>query len=148
MAAGSGMAHGCICRDYAPELLELHAPQLFCPICRLRPAITRLSLAGETLFPCWTDRRVPQELRVFANAREWRYGNRMGAHSFRRGGARAILEAGGSCPQLLRSDQWRSSAYQSYVGLGREGSGAVASMLIEASGEDQLARMDGRSIGG
>ena len=60
----------------------------------------------------------------------------MGTHFFRRGAARAILEAGGSLPQFLRSGQCRSSGYQLYLGLGREESMVVASILIEATDED------------
>ena len=59
----------------------------------------------------------------------------MVTHTFRRGAARAILEAG-VFSQLLRSGRWHSSAYELYVDLGREETRAGASLLIEASDED------------
>ena len=73
------------------------------------------------------------ELRYFAEGREWPRATKLGTHSFRRGAARAILEAGGSFSQLLRSGQWRSAAYQLYLDLGREEANAMASVLVEGS---------------
>ena len=58
---------------------------------------------------------------------------KLGAHAFRKGAARAILGAGGSFAQPLRADQWHSSAYQLYLDLGREESQAAADGLIEPS---------------
>ena len=75
-------------------------------------------------------------LRSFAQTQYWQQGSRMGTHSLRRGAARAILESGGPFFQLLRSGQWPSSAYELCLDLGREETGAVASILIEASDED------------
>ena len=76
------------------------------------------------------------ELRYFAEGREWPRANRLGTHSFRRGAARAILEAGGSFAQLLRSGQWHSSAYQLYLDLGHEEATAMASVLVEGSDDE------------
>ena len=47
MSAGSILVRMCIRESYAPESRELHAPQLFCPVCQLWPAITQLVPAGE-----------------------------------------------------------------------------------------------------
>ena len=60
----------------------------------------------------------------------------MGAQSPRGGSARAIVEAGGPFLWLIRSAQWHLSAYQLYLGPGREESQAIASVLIEASDGD------------
>ena len=76
------------------------------------------------------------ELRFFAAGREWPRANKLGTHFFRRGAARAILEAGGSFSQLLRSGQWHSSAYQLYLDLGHEEAAAMASVLVEASDDE------------
>ena len=76
------------------------------------------------------------ELRYFAAGREWPRAAKLGTHSFRRGAARAILEAGGSFSQLLRSGQWRSSAYQLYLDLGHEEASAMASVLVEGSDDE------------
>ena len=41
IAGGPGMIRTCVREECAPDSLELHVPQLLCPPCRLRPAITR-----------------------------------------------------------------------------------------------------------
>ena len=76
------------------------------------------------------------EFRAFARARNGPRGDRLGTQSFRSRGARVILEAGGSLSQLLRSSQWRSSAYQLHLDLGREGARAMASVIVEGSGDE------------
>ena len=123
----------CICEEYAQDALELNAPQLFCPVSQLWPAIRQLAATGEQLFPGWAGKDVLTELRAFGDPREWRGAGRLGNHSFRRGAARVDLEAGGAFYQLLRAGQWRSSAYQLYLDLSFEESKAVASILVEAS---------------
>ena len=136
MATGSRMARACICEDYSPASLELHIPQLLCPVCQLWPAIRQRVPVGGALFEGWTGKRVLAELRYFAEGREWPRAARLGTHSFRRGAARAILDAGGSFAQLLRSGQWHSSAYQLYLDLGHEEATAMASVLVEGSDDD------------
>ena len=133
MAAGATMVRCCICADYPADSLELHVPQLFCPVCSLWPAIRASVATGGELFPAWSGKRVLSELRAFAGSRQWDRAGRLGTHAFRRGAARAILKAGGSFAQLLRAGQWHSSAYKLYLDLGREESQAVAEVLIEAS---------------
>ena len=64
---------------------------------------------------------------------EWRGASRLGAHSIRRGAAGAIREAGFFPPQLLRPGQWRSSAYQLYLELGREESRTIDPIMVEAA---------------
>ena len=128
MSGGSKLVRVCNCEDSAPESLERHARQLLGPGCQLWPAVSQLASAGEPLFPGWAGEKVPTVFRGGAD--------RMGARSFRRGAARATREEGGSFPWPLRSGQWRSSAYRLYLGLGREGPGAIASILIEASEEE------------
>ena len=76
------------------------------------------------------------ELRAVTVARSWPRGDKLGTHSIRRGVARAILDAGGSCPQLLRSGQWRSSACQLYLGQCHEEATAMASGLVEGSDDE------------
>ena len=39
MATGSRLARVCICEEYMRGSLELHIPQLVCPVCQLSPAI-------------------------------------------------------------------------------------------------------------
>ena len=51
MAAGSRSARVCICEDHMRESLELHFPQLLCPVRQLWPAIRRRAAAGGPLFP-------------------------------------------------------------------------------------------------
>ena len=79
---------------------------------------------------------VLTEFREFGEPKEWHGAGRLGTHSFRRGAARAILEAGVPFSQLLRSGQWRSSAYQLYLALGHEESRAMASIMVEASADE------------
>ena len=136
MAAGSRLIRACICDEYASDSLELHIPQLLCPVCQLWPAIRQRAPVGGALFEGWTGKRVLSELRFFAEGRGWPRANKLGTHSFRRGAARAILEAGGSFSQLLRSGQWHSSAYQLYLDLGHEEATAMASVLVEASDDE------------
>ena len=132
---GSKLVRICACEEYAQDALELHAPQLFCPVCQPWPAIRQLAATGAELFPGCAGEKVLAELRASGELKEWHGAGRPGAHSFRRGAARVILEAGASFSQLLRAGQWRSTAYQLYWGLGSEESGAVASILVETSGD-------------
>ena len=145
MASGSRLVRACICDEYARDSLELHIPQLLRPARQLWPAIRQLwrsrvssggSPVGDPIFPGWNGERVLSDLRGFAAGRNWPRGGKLGTHSFRRGAARAILEARGSFPQLLRSGQWRSSAYQLYLDLGHEEASAVASVLVDGSDDE------------
>ena len=136
MAAGPRLIRACICDEYAIDSLELHIPQLICPVRHLWPAIRQRAPVGGALFEGWAGKRVLSELRYFAEGREWPRATKLGAHSFRGGAARAILEAGGSFSQLLRSGQWRSSAYQLYLDLGHEEASAMASVLVEGSDDE------------
>ena len=111
-------------------------PQLVCPGCILRPAIARRVHAGDRLFPAWNSRKALQALRTFGEANGRKDAGRMGTHSLGRGAARAILEAGNSLAQLLRSGHWRSSAFQLYLDFRREESRAMASILIDASDDE------------
>ena len=81
LSSGSGLVRVCVWEDFTPESLGLHVPQLFCPVCRPRPAITRVVRAGQSLFPNWTARWVLEEPRSLARSKEWRNGERMGTHS-------------------------------------------------------------------
>ena len=136
MASGSRLVRACICDEYTRDSLELHIPQLLCPARQLWTAIRQKTPVGEPLFPGWNGKRVLSELRDFAAGREWPRGGKLGTLSFRRGAARAILEAGGSFSQLLRSGQWHSSAYQLYLDLGHEEASAMASVLAEGSDDE------------
>ena len=80
-------------------------PQLFRPVCQLRPAVRQLAASGEQLSPGWAGKKVTTELKSFGELKEWHGPGRRGALSFRRGAARAILEGGGSCPRLHRAGQ-------------------------------------------
>ena len=125
-----------VCEEFAREPLELNVPRLLCPVCQLWPAIRQRAAVGAPLFPSWAGKKALPELRAFSGARNWRRGDKLGTHSPRRGAARAILEAGGSLPQLLRSGQWRSSAYQLNLDLGHEEARAMASVIAEGSGDE------------
>ena len=122
---------------HAPDALELEAPQLSCPVCQVWPAICRLAQVGRPTLPAWTGRSVLAELRPAARLGGWVQAMKLGAHSVRRGAARAILEAGGSFSQLLRAGQWHSSAYKLYLDMGREETTAVSALLADAS-DDEL----------
>ena len=136
MAPGSRLVRACIFDEYARDSLELHIPQLLRPARQLWPAIREKTPVGDTLFLGWNGKRALSGLRGFAAGRNWPRGGKLGTHSFRRGAARAILEAGGSFPQLLRSGQWRSSAYQLYLDLGHEEASAMASALVDGSDDE------------
>ena len=65
------------------------------------------------------------------------------------GAAREILDAGGSIAPLLRSGRRRSPAFQLYLDLGRKEPQALASILIEASGDENYlhaSRYGSRSV--
>ena len=51
MEGGPELVRVCVCDDCAPAALELQTPQLFCPVCQLRPAVRPLASSGEQLFP-------------------------------------------------------------------------------------------------
>ena len=131
MASGSRLARACVCEDYVRESLELRIP--------LAPGASAVAghkaACGRRGTPSsgWAGRRALSELRAFAEARNWPRSEKLGTHSFRRGAARAVLGARGSFSQLLRSGQWRSSAYQPYLDIGHEEATAIASVLVEGS---------------
>ena len=125
--------------------LELHIPQLLCRVCQLWPAIRQRASVGYPPFPGWAGKRVLTDLRAFAGAWNCSRGDKLGTRSFRRGDARAIKEVGGSCTQLLRSGQWRSSAYQLYLDLGHEEANAMASVLVEGSDDERLPKYESSS---
>lgn len=66
MASGPRRGRAGFRKDYSLETLGLDVPQLFCPVCRPWPAITRIPRAGGTPAPNWTARRLPEEPRSFA----------------------------------------------------------------------------------
>ena len=68
MAAGSRMVGVCVCEHYAQGSLELHVPQLYCPVCHLWPAICRIAAIGQPLFPTWAGKLVLTKLRSLARA--------------------------------------------------------------------------------
>ena len=136
MASGSRLGRVCIREEYAREPPELHIPQLLRPVCQLWPGIRQRAAVGEPLFPGWAGKKVMSEFRAFARARNGPRGVKLGTQSFRSRDARVILEAGGSLSQLLRSGQWRSSAYQLYLDLGHEEARARASVIAEGSGDE------------
>ena len=57
MATGSLLAQACICEEYMGASLELHIPQLPCPVCQLRPAARPRAAAGAPPFPGWAGGR-------------------------------------------------------------------------------------------
>ena len=128
MSGGPKMTRICICEAFAPDSLEHCDPRLCSPACSPWPAIAQEAAMGEPLFACWAARRFLQDPRSSAELKDWLQGGRMGTHSFRRAAALAILAAGGFFSRLVRSGRWRSSAYRLYLGPGREGPRAVASI--------------------
>ena len=132
MAVGSRIVCACICEAYSQDSFDLRTPRPFCPVWTSRPATVSLAHPGDTLFPLWNGRKVLEDLRSFGKATSWNSAERMGTHFLRRGAARAFLDAGGRYAQLLRSGQWRSSAFQLYIDLRQEASQAMASMWVEA----------------
>ena len=74
MAGGSKLIRVCTCEEYAPDALELHAPQLFCPVCQLWSAVRQLASGGEQLSSGRAGRYVLTELRVFAGLKVARRG--------------------------------------------------------------------------
>ena len=126
----------CLCEQNAPESLELHIPQLLCPVCQLWQTVRLLAAVGEPLFPGWAGRKVLPEFGALAGTRNWPRNDKLGTHSFRGGAARAVLGAGGTSSQLLRSGQSHSSAYQLSLDLGRRDADAMASALVEGSDDE------------
>ena len=73
-----------------------------------------------------------EELGSFGRAEGWKSAEGVGTHSLRRAAVRGILDAGGSPAQPLTLGRWRSSASRHFLGQGREGSQAMAPLLVEA----------------
>ena len=126
----------CLCEQNAPESLELHIPQLLCPVCQLWQTVRLLAAVGEPLFPGWAGRKVLPEFGALAGTRNWPRNDKLGTHSFRGGAARASREAKGSFSQLLRSGRWHSSAYQLYLDLSQKEAAAMASVLAGGSDDE------------
>ena len=93
----------------------------------------RRVMAGERLFPNITGPTFVSSLRCLARQAGWEKTDRLGAHSIRRGAARAILAAGGTFSQLMKAGQWHSSAFKLYLDLGGEETKGMSSVLIEDS---------------
>ena len=51
MAARSRLVRVCICEEYMRESLELHIPQLLCPVCQIWPAKRQRVAEGEPRLP-------------------------------------------------------------------------------------------------
>ena len=133
MAAGATTMRGCIRGEYPGGPLELRAPQIFCPVCSQWPTIRDRNETGAELFPVWAGKNVLADLCAVAQQRGWDRTEKSGAHSFRRGAARAILSAGGSSAEPLKAGHSHSSAYQLYLDMGQEEYQGVAAILITAS---------------
>ena len=69
MATGFRLVRVCTCEDYMGGSLELHIPQLLCPVCQLWPAIRQRASVGDPPLPGWAGRKVLTELRAFAGVR-------------------------------------------------------------------------------
>ena len=136
MVTGSRRVRTRICDAYPRGSLALHIPRLFCPVCTHGPAIVGTAHAGDGLFPLRASRSVLEEPASSGRSEGWRSAGRTRAHFFRRGSARASLEAGGSLAQHLKSGRGRSSAFQLYLVLGRGESEAMALVLIENSDDE------------
>ena len=50
-AGGPRMIRKCVCNEYPAGLLEIHVPQLSCPVCSLRANVRHRVRADEQLFP-------------------------------------------------------------------------------------------------
>ena len=90
-------------------------------------------MSGGKLFPGITGPNFTHSLRSTARQFGWGQAEKLGARSIRREAARAILEAGGTSAQLLKTGQWKSSAYRLYLDMGGEKAKATASVLVEDS---------------
>ena len=145
MASGSRTVRICICEGYAEQSWGLRAPRLSCPVCQLWLAITRVAHSGEAVSLARTAERVLAEPRLFGRPKGWKSAEKMDTHSLRGGAARPIREAGSSFSQRLRPVHWRSSACKLYLGSGQGGSQFIATILIEASGDEHYLVMLERS---
>ena len=68
MTARSRIVRGGTRENYLPDSLDLHIPQLFCPVRSLRPAMVARTQAGGLLHPMWAGKEVPRALREFRRA--------------------------------------------------------------------------------
>ena len=82
---GSQMAGACLCEHVPPDPLDPHIPPLFCPVCRLWPAVAARPLPEKRVFPNWGRKEVLTELRSFGRGKGWDGDACHGAHSFMRG---------------------------------------------------------------
>ena len=122
-------------------------PQLFCPAHSFWGSVRRRVRPGEKLSPGLTGPSFDGKLRSEARQFGWERPERFETHSIRRGAARAMLGAGGSFAQLLKAGHWHSSAYRLYLDLGVGGAKAMASVLMEASGDGGPGRRASREVG-
>ena len=96
MSGGSRMIRWCMCDKYPEGSLEIHAPQIFCPLYSLRRNIRRRARAGDQLFPGLNGHIFTDRLKITARRCGLEKADRLRSHSIRRGAARAILDEGGS----------------------------------------------------
>ena len=138
MAAGSRILSGRICGHYPADCLELHVPQLFCPLCYRWPRVVGHAGAGEALLPSRTGRKVRKVLHEFGRAPGWTRARRLGTQAFYGGAAGTITGAGGSLARLMTSDRRHASAHRLNLVLGREELHSMASTLVGPSDEESV----------
>ena len=116
--------------------MEMHAPQLYRPVCFLQGQICQGAQPGARFPPAWTGQMFTDSLRKLPTRFGREGARRLGAHRVRGGAARSILETGGTFAQILIAGQWHSSAYRLYLHLGAEGAADMSRLLIESPDDE------------
>ena len=140
MASGSILKRSCCCEGRDPAGEDLHVPQFLRPVCSICPVVRDRVLVGELVVPSLKSRNLIRHLRGRGASLNWPAAEKLGAHLFRRGAARALISARGTYAQLLRARQWRGDAVRFYLDLGEDERRAMAGILIEGS-EDEPSQL-------
>ena len=90
-------------------------------------------MVGELISPSLQSSNLIRNPRSRGAILNWPAAAGIGARSFRRGAAGALVFAGGTSAQPLRAGQWRGNAVRVYPDLGEDERRAVADIVIEDS---------------
>ena len=107
VAARPRITRGCIC-----DSRNFSAPNAACG-----PLLPHARGQETRVFPAWSGKRVLNSAREFARAGGGGSANRLAAHAFRRGAARAITQPVRFFAQPLKAGPWHFSAFRVYPNL-------------------------------
>ena len=107
MAFGAISTRACCCERYDPRGGELHISRPVRPECLIWPIVRECVRAGDLTVRSHLGPNLIRRLRLVGAPLAWPGAGMLGAHSFLRGAARALVSARGTFAQLPRASHRR-----------------------------------------